>query len=35
VGKILSAVMALEIGDVRRFSGADHLVYRFIKTYTY
>jgi transposase len=26
VGKILSAVMALEIGDVRRFSGADHLV---------
>ena len=26
VGKILSAVMALEIGDVRRFSGPDHLV---------
>jgi transposase len=26
VGKILSAVMALEIGDVRRFSGPDRLV---------
>jgi transposase len=26
VGKILSAVMALEIGDIRRFRGADHLV---------
>ena len=26
VGKILSAVMALEIGDVRRFDGPDHLV---------
>jgi transposase len=26
VGKILSAVIGLEIGDVRRFSSADHLV---------
>ena len=26
VGKVLSAVLALEIGDVRRFAGADRLV---------